>query len=154
MVERGTEEYFGGGAGRIGERDGVLDSALIGFLDRQRCDRDPRAFQGVANPLQRNAVPHLPADVHHLIRLTGDDDDACKTFVHPQVERVTVGTAALRETQDIESEAAPAIDVAGLNLDVAQALDVVHQIIARSGSGGSMPIELERRRETPYSARG
>src|SRR6202012_1596171 len=57
-------------------------------------------------------------------------------------ERVRIGPTASRETEDVQGEAAPAVDVAGLNLDVAQAFDVRHQIIARSGSAGSMPIEI------------
>ena len=80
--------------------------------------------------------------MHHLVGVAWDDDDAGRALVHPQVERVRIGSAALGETEDVEGEAAPAVDVAGLNLDVAQAFDVRHQIIARSGSAGSMPIEL------------
>ena len=142
MVERGPEEHLGRRAGRIGEGEDVLHPAVIGLLDRQRFDRDPGAFECVPNPLQRKPVAHLPPDVHHLVGVARDDDDAGRALVHPQVQRVRLGSAALRETEDVEGEAAPAVDVAGLNLDVAQAFDVRHQIIARSGSAGSMPIEL------------
>ena len=49
--------------------------------------------------------------MHDLVAVPGDDDDAGRALVHPQVERVVFGSAALRETEHVEREATPAVDV-------------------------------------------
>ena len=86
MIKRRTEEHLGRGTGRIGEGEDVLNPAVVGLLDRQRFDGDPAAFEPFPNPLQRNPVPHLPADVHNLVAVTGHDDDA-REGCHADQER-------------------------------------------------------------------
>ena len=74
----------------------------------------PARVQRGLHPFQRGMVAHLPADGDDLVGLARHDDDAGRPLVHPQVQAVASGPRSLGETQHVESELTPPLDVAGL----------------------------------------
>src|SRR5882757_194088 len=149
VVKLRTVKHLDGGAGGIGERDGLLDASCVGLDLRDRLDADAGGLQRLGNPKQRRPVPDLPSDGDDFVGVTGDHDYARGTFVHAEVEGGFIRATTGREAEHVEGEGAPPVDVVGLNLDVAETLDVAHcvvlvlsQIIAANGPSGSMPSEL------------
>ena len=71
---------------RIGEGDHFLDPALVGLGRGQLLEHDTGGVQVGFDFLQRGVVAHFPADRQNPVDVAGDDDDARRPLIHPQVQ--------------------------------------------------------------------
>ncbi len=126
VVEDGAVEHLDRGARRVAEGDRLFDAPGVGLFLRQRFDADTRGLQRLLNAKQRRPVADLPSDGDDFVGFAGDHDDPGGALVHAEVEGGRVRTGSLGESEHVEREGAPAVDVVGLDLDVTEALDVAH----------------------------
>ena len=88
-------------------------------------------------------VAHLPADCRDPVGIASFHGDPSCALVHPEVKRIFLGSGPRRESEYLETQLAPPIDVGGHHPYVAERCDQSHrrdppaQIITRRGPAGT-----------------
>ena len=71
---------------RVVEGDHFLDPTLVGLGRGQLLEHDTGGVQVGFDLLECGVVAHFPADRQNPVDVAGDDDDARRPLIHPQVQ--------------------------------------------------------------------
>ncbi len=120
VLERRAVEDLERVARRVVEGDHLVHPAIGqlgrgGLLVRRALD-----VERVADLLQPSSIRRLPAGLQQPVVLAGNDHQARRELVHPQVERAVGGPAAFDHAEHLERVLAPRRDVGGLEAEIPQ----------------------------------
>ena len=118
-------------AAGVGEGDGAVDLDRLRLVVGEVAVGDAVLGEGGADAVQGYLVAHLPAHRGEVVLLGAAQRDAAGALVEAQVEGVVIALGAHAQVQHVVGEGAPAVEVGGVDSEVAEGPDVAHGVSFR-----------------------
>ena len=111
--------------------DGAVDLDGLCLVVGEVAVGDAVLGEGGADAVEGDLVAHLPAHGVEVVLLGAAQGDAAGALVEAQVEGVVVAAGAHAQVEDVVGEGAPAVEVGGVDSEVAEGPDVAHGVSFR-----------------------
>lgn len=131
VVEQRAVEDLEDLAAGVGKGDGAVDLDGLRLVVGEVAVGDAVFGEGGADAVEGDLVAHLPADGGEVVLLGAAQRDAAGALVEAQVEGVVVAAGAHAQVQHVVGEGSPAVEVGGVDPEVAEGSDVAHGVSFR-----------------------